>query len=232
MIAEINSKHLTETYVEKPDYYFQITRTDLLRLLPAQTVFNHVLGVGAGGGNTLLHLKNAGIAKRVTGIELFELPGTEQQNPAIDKFIIANIEHLSAHSFGKEFDVIICGDVLEHLVDPWAVRDKLTRWLKPGGYFLASIPNIREIKTVLKILMRGTFTYEQGGIMDKTHLRFFTKKSMIELVNTGGLQVQKIVSNLAFVEESTKRRVHINNLSFKLFEEFLTRQYFILCVKK
>jgi 2-polyprenyl-3-methyl-5-hydroxy-6-metoxy-1,4-benzoquinol methylase len=231
MITETNSKHLTETYVEKPDYYFQITRTDLLRLLPGQTQFNHVLGVGAGGGNTLLYLKNAGIAKRVTGIELFEFPGTEQQNPAIDKFIIGNIEHFRADSFAEEFDLIICGDVLEHLINPWAVRDKIIHWLKPGGLLLASIPNIRELKTVLKILLRGTFTYEDGGVMDRTHLRFFCKKNITNLLHTDKLKIEKITTNLAYPERDTKTRATLNSISFKLFEEFLARQYFVLTRK-
>jgi len=228
----IKQKNLAEDYLEKPGYYFQFIRTDLFDLLPKQQSFESVLGVGAGGGNSLLYLKQQGIAKRVTGIELFELPGTQQTNKDIDRFLIADIQHLAADTFSQEFDVIICGDVLEHLVDPWAVRDKLLHWLKPGGYFLASIPNVREYKTVLKILLRGTFTYEQGGVMDKTHLRFFGKKNIVELLSTNGLQIQKIISNLAYPVANTKTRARVNTLSLKIFEEFLAKQYFVLSIKK
>ncbi len=228
----VTEKNLAEDYREKPGYYFRFTRTDLLDLLPKTTSFESVLEVGAGGGNSLLYLKQQNIAKKVTGIELFDLPGTHQRDNNIDRFLIANIEQLPANTFTQEFDVIICGDVLEHLVDPWTVRDKLTGWLKPGGFFLASIPNVREFKTVLKILLRGTFTYEQGGVMDKTHLRFFGKKNIVELLNTDQLHIEKIVSNLAYPVAETKTRAGINKISFKLLEQFLTKQYFVLSVKR
>ncbi len=231
MSTTLKVENLSAAYHEKAGYYFQFTRTDLTDLLPKKT-FDSILEVGAGGGNTLLYLKNAGIAKKVTGIELFELPGTEQHNKDIDKFIIGNIEQINADSFTQEFDVIICGDVLEHLADPWSARDKLINWLKPGGYFLASIPNVREFKTVLKILLRGTFTYEEGGVMDKTHLRFFGKKNIIELMSANGLKIEKIVSNLAYPVANTKTRAMINNVTLKFFEQFLAKQYFILSVKK
>jgi 2-polyprenyl-3-methyl-5-hydroxy-6-metoxy-1,4-benzoquinol methylase len=224
-------ENLADTYLEKAGYYFQFTRTDLIDLLPKGRSFSHVAEVGASGGYTLLYLKEKGIAQKVTGIELLELPGTEQKNPAIDNFLIANIEQMDSDLFTEAFDVVICGDVLEHLANPWAVRDKLLKWLKPGGYFLASIPNIREYKTVLKILLRGTFTYEEGGVMDKTHLRFFCKKNILELMGANGLKVEKIVSNLAYPVWNTKTRARINNLSLKMLEEFLSKQYFVLSVK-
>ena len=191
-------------------------------------MFTNVLEVGASGGYTLLYLKTKGIAQKVTGIELFELPGTEQQNPELDTFILGNIEQMEEATFlPGEFDLVICGDVLEHLTDPWAERDKIIHWLKPGGILLASIPNVREYKTVLKILLRGTFTYEEGGVMDKTHLRFFGKKNIAELMSANGLRIEKVVSNLAYPVWNTKTRARINNLTFKLFEEFLAKQYFV-----
>lgn len=228
----IKEENLSSAYHEKADYYFRFTRIDLLDLLPENKIFENVLEVGAGGGNSLVYLKQKGLAKKVTGVELFDLPGTDQHNAAIDEFIIANIEQMDAGLFERNsFDLVICGDVLEHLIDPWSARDKLLTWLRPGGYFLASIPNVREIKTVLKILLRGTFTYEEGGVMDKTHLRFFGKKNIAELMSSNGLKIEKIVSNLAYPVWNTKIRARVNNLSFRLFEEFLAKQYFVLSVK-
>jgi len=225
--------NLSEAYAAKAGYYYQFTRTDLIDLLPQSQVFANVLEVGASGGYTLLYLKTKGIAQKVTGIELFELPGTEQQNPELDAFITGNIEQMGEAAFlPGEFDLVICGDVLEHLQNPWAVKDKLLHWLKPGGFLLASIPNIREYKTVLKILLRGTFTYEEGGVMDKTHLRFFGKRNIIDLLGTNGLHIEKIVSNLAYPAWNTKRRARVNGLTFKLFEEFLAKQYFVLAEKE
>jgi 2-polyprenyl-3-methyl-5-hydroxy-6-metoxy-1,4-benzoquinol methylase len=234
-ISTMDSKspNLTAAYREKAGYYYRFTRTDLIDLLPKNKVFYHVLEIGASGGYTLLYLKTKGIAQKVTGIELFGLPGTEQNNPELDTFIMGNIEQMDISSFNPgEFDLVICGDVLEHLADPWSVRDKIIQWLKPGGILLASIPNIREYKTVLKILLRGTFTYEEGGVMDKTHLRFFGKKNIAELMSANGLRIEKMVSNLAYPVWNTKTRARISNLTFNLFEEFLAKQYFVMAVKK
>ena len=232
MAELINTGVLDNSYAEKADYYYRFTRTDLLDLLPKNKVFENVLEIGASGGYTLLYLKAKGIAKKVHAVELFELPGTEQDNSAIDTFTIGNIEQMGIAAFAPEsFDLVICGDVLEHLADPWSVRDKIVQWLKPGGYLLASIPNIREYKTVLKILLRGTFTYEEGGVMDKTHLRFFTKKNITDLLTTPRLSLKKITTNLAYPVWNTRQRAKINNISFKLFEDFLAKQYFVLSVK-
>jgi hypothetical protein len=72
---------------------------------------------------------------------------------------------------------------------------------------MASIPNIREYKTVLKILLFGTFTYQDEGVMDRTHLRFFCKKDIISLMSADGLKITKIVSHLAFPADYTRKRV-------------------------
>ena len=96
---------------------------------------------------------------------------------------------------------------------------------------MASIPNIREFKTVLKILLRGTFTYEEGGVMDKTHLRFFCKKNIVDLLNTNQLHIEKMVSNLAYPVTNTKTRAGVNAITFRLLEEFLAKQYFVLAAK-
>lgn len=227
-----NTQNLAGAYREKAQYYYQFTRTDLIDLLPKNRVFNNALEIGASGGYTLLYLKTKGIAKKVTGIELFDLPGTEQNNPGLDAFLLGNIEQMDASAFpAGEFDLVICGDVLEHLANPWAVRDKIIQWIKPGGILLASIPNVREYKTVLKILLRGTFTYEEGGVMDKTHLRFFGKKNIIDLLSANGLRIEKIVSNLAYPVWNTKTRARINTLTFKILEQFLAKQYFVMSVK-
>lgn len=232
MTSMQETENLSSIYREKADYYYQFTRTDIIDLLPKNKVFENVLEIGASGGYTLLYLKQKGLAKKVTGIELFELPGTEQENACLDDFILGNVEQMNTAIFPAEtFDLVLCGDVLEHLADPWATRDKIVHWLKPGGRLLASIPNIRECKTVFKILLRGTFTYEEGGIMDKTHLRFFAKKNIVELMSSGRLQIEKIVSNLAYPAWNTKARARINNITFKLFEEFLAKQYFVMSVK-
>ena len=76
------------------------------------------------------------------------------------------------------FDVIYFNDVLEHLVDPFDVLDRIKYKLSDDGLVISSIPNLRSYDTFMKLLFKKDFKYDEDGILDKTHLRFFTKKSI------------------------------------------------------
>jgi 2-polyprenyl-3-methyl-5-hydroxy-6-metoxy-1,4-benzoquinol methylase len=191
------------------------------------------LEIGAGGGNMLVHIKEKGLAAEVMGVELIQIEGSNQQNRLIDKFQLANIENEEINAQKEYFDVIICADVLEHLSDPWAIVKKISGHLKKGGILIASIPNIREWKTLLKIF-RGDFGYDpEGGIMDKTHLRFFCRKNMEQLLTTDELTPIWWKPNFLLKElPAGKKRRIINRLTFGLLTDFLTVQYLFIAKKK
>lgn len=85
--------------------------------------------------------------------------------------------------------MIICGDVLEHLRDPLKALRFLTSYLSERGFFLISVPNIAFISIRLSLLL-GKFDYNpDGGILDETHLRFFTRKSLVDLLKRAGLKI-------------------------------------------
>jgi len=86
------------------------------------------------------------------------------------------------------FDIIIFGDVLEHLIDPLSVLIRFKQYLNPGGYLIVSLPNIANIIIRLKLLC-GKWEYRQTGIMDSTHLRFFTLQTATQLFRQAGLQI-------------------------------------------
>ena len=92
---------------------------------------------------------------------------------------------------GMKFDVISFGDVLEHLKDPWQVLRDVRSILKPSGYIVASIPNIAHGAIRLDLL-KGNFNYSDSGLLDKTHLRFFTRKTVYELFAESGYSVESI----------------------------------------
>ena len=220
-------------YVIKESNYFSNIRMDIISLIPVDPE-QKILEIGAGAGNTLLYIKENGMAKEVMGIELMGIPSSNQKHPLIDKFQIANIEQENIQAQEEYFDVIICADVLEHLVDPWSVVDKLSRFLKKDGLLIVSMPNIREWKTLGKVVFQGNFKYQTtGGIMDKTHLRFFCKKDIYQLLNTPNLSTFYCQPNfmLKVVPEGKKRRI-INLLTFRLFEDFLAIQYLFIARKK
>lgn len=168
----MNKNHYT---VKEKDYFSNI-RMDIISLIPSNPG-QKILEIGAGGGNTLLYIKKNSIAVEVMGIELMKLENSNQENPFIDKFQIANIEKDEIDAEEKYFDIIICADVFEHLIDPWSAVDKIQRYLKKNGLLIVSMPNVREWKTLFPIVFKGEFNYQpEGGIMDRTHLRFFCKK--------------------------------------------------------
>ncbi len=214
---------------EEKYIYQQLPRKELLDLIPLTNRNGNLLEIGAGAGDTLLYAKENDFAKNIYGVELCEIKNSNQDSEVFSDFIIGNIETIVLPFENSQFDVILCGDVLEHLIDPSRTLKLLKKYLKPNGVIVASIPNIREFKTMKKIFFQGDFRYEDSGILDRTHLRFFCKKNIIELFEDQGLNIIKIVS-------SNKNRAMRYSKKFRLFklflqiffEEFVTVRYFIV----
>lgn len=90
----------------------------------------------------------------------------------------------------RDFDCIVFNDVLEHMPDPWSALKETTPLLAPGGCVVTSLPNVRNARVILNLAVRGRWTYETTGILDRTHLRFFTRQSAIALFEASGYEVQ------------------------------------------
>lgn len=217
-----------QIYIENNTDYFASTRVELLDLIPNKLKNGNLLEIGAGGGNTLVYAKEHSYAKCVYGVELCKIENAFQQSDKIDNFIIGNIEEAELHYNEKFFDVIICADVLEHLVNPYVVVESIKKYLKDDGVLIASIPNIRELSAMKDIFLKGDFNYADSGILDKTHLRFFCKKNIIDLFESKGYKID-IFPNFAYVSKS-KRRL-LDKITFHLLEEFMTVQYYIIAKK-
>lgn len=147
-----------------------------------------VLEVGPARGYVAQVLQERGCS--VTGIEIDpEAARVAEQFCA--RMIIGDVEELSFKGlFGNEgFDVAVYGDVLEHLVHPDKVLEKTKAALKPGGYVVASIPNIAHGAIRLSLLT-GTFRYTEMGLLDNTHLRFFTRETIAELFRDAGFVIK------------------------------------------
>ena len=217
-------KHI---YEKKSYNYYSHSRLDLISLLPIKKD-KKILEIGAGCGDTLVTIKEKNLASKVIGVELFPKPGTNQSNTLIDKFIIADIENDILDLENDYFDVIICGDVLEHLVDPWAVIEKLTHLLKKGGVFIISVPNIGHYTVLFSIIFKKDFKYDpEGGILDKTHLRFFCKKNIKQLVTTKNLQPVSYHAGFTRLPRLMLTKT-LNIITIGLLKVLLTRQHLIV----
>lgn len=91
-----------------------------------------------------------------------------------------------------QFDCVVFNDSLEHMVDPWAALRATLPLLAAGGVVVASIPNVRHLKVVANLVLRGDWTYTDLGILDRTHLRFFTAKTIRALFAESGFVVERM----------------------------------------
>lgn len=217
-------------YHSKSDDYYKNVRFDIVSFIPTGRP-HKILEIGAGACNTLAYLKEKGVASEVVGVELFAIPNSFQQSELIDKLYIQDIEKEFPSLPEQYYDVIILGDVLEHLIDPWSTVSKLKNLLAPEGIVVASLPNFREFSVFYKIFIKGDFQYASSGILDKTHYRFFCKKNMVDLFESSGLKVKTATESFKRVGKASVRGV-INSLTLGLFAGYLSAQYLIVSSKK
>ena len=129
---------------------------------------------------------------------------------------------------GARFDCVVMNDVLEHMVDPWSVLKSTAEFLEPEGCVVASVPNIRHLRVVLDLALRGRWDYQDDGVLDRTHLRFFTKVTILEMFQGAGFDVKKIEPvNLP----NAGRRAILRRISLGALDNLITQQYAVVAVR-
>jgi SAM-dependent methyltransferase len=172
-------------FLDPKSHYYTRVKVQMFPLI--QTGPNVVMDVGCGAGHMGAALLSCGKATRLIGIELFR-PAAVEAKKTYEDVHIGDIEELKVE-WQNYFDYVICGDILEHLRDPKAVVARLFDWLKPGGHILVCVPNIRNYNILLDLFLYGSWEYQPAGILDQTHLRFFTKSSCRKLLTEVGFGV-------------------------------------------
>jgi len=175
--------HFTAVWGFDPTYS-TIQRSEVVALLdshPAETALR-VLELGCSCGATLLEIKNRYPNAELYGIECND--GAVAIGRQFADIRSANAE-LPLDYPEQFFDYVITADVLEHLVDPWLVVANIRPHLKETGTVIASIPNIMHV-SVMRDLLNGRFRYQDAGILDRTHLRFFTLSEIDSLFAGAG----------------------------------------------
>ena len=176
-------------YKSKPAAYFANARSDIVEALttgPGCAILE--LGCGAGGtGRLAMSLGKAG---RYVGIELSEAAAAKAAE-VLTQVVVGDVESLNLESLAGKFDALIISEVLEHLADPWTTLSRLAACVRAGGEVYASSPNIAHWKVITNLLM-GRFVYEERGVMDRTHLRWFTPASYAAMFEQAGIEVLSI----------------------------------------
>ncbi len=165
--------------------YFTNLRPEMAALLPEKA--KNILDVGCGQG---VFAKNFSDRKdlEIWGIEIDQTEAVEAQKKL---YKVINNDAISALNEipDQKFDAIYCNDVLEHLVDPYTFLHEAKQKLSSQGVLIASIPNVRYLRNFLNFVFRREWKYEDSGILDRTHLRFFTQKSMVRMFEEAGYEI-------------------------------------------
>jgi len=205
--------------IEAIDKYHNHVRSDVFDIIA--DCAGRVLDLGGGVGATGAALKSAHGATFVVVAD--QVAGDTADG--VDVAVSGNLEDpvflrtlLEDHG---PFDTILCLDVLEHLRDPWSTVEELHKGLALNGVVVASIPNVNHHSLVLPLVLRGRYELQDAGLLDRTHLRWFTKASAVEMMTKSGLKLETVGGYLG------RKKGLLNALSFGMLSRFMIMQYLV-----
>lgn len=204
-------------YSKKPTSYFEGCRTDFVEALPDNPEAS-ILEIGCAHGSTGALALKRGRCRRYVGVEISPAVAEIARSQLTD-VLTANVEEVDLPFPETSFDALILSEVLEHLIDPWATVERLSRLVKPGGLVFASSPNISHY-SVIGNLIKGEWVLTDRGVMDRTHLRWFTPKLFTELFDRSGFDVIRVEPVTPF---ASRTRL-INQLTGSRFRHLFMRQ--------
>jgi glycosyltransferase involved in cell wall biosynthesis len=145
-----------------------------------------VLDLGCSGGRLSERLRAQGHV--VVGVDIAEVKGAAER---VDELVIADLANGIPAAAGRDFDIVIAADVIEHLSEPRALLSEIRTLVRPRGVLLVSVPNFAHWYPRLRIAV-GRFDYDRRGILDRGHLRFFTRRSLRRMTEESGWRVDRV----------------------------------------
>lgn len=175
---------------EQQGIYVHNERDDVAPFIPRSA--RSALDVGCSNGGFGARLRQElGPAARLVGIDAVASSATAARSQGAFDEVLEGYYPEALAGRDERFDLISFNDVLEHIVDPWQVLRETAAFLTPTGRVLAAIPNIQYAPELWKIARHG-WAYQEAGLLDRTHVRFFSRGSMIELFESSGYAVEQI----------------------------------------
>jgi 2-polyprenyl-3-methyl-5-hydroxy-6-metoxy-1,4-benzoquinol methylase len=169
---------------------YDAPRSELVTFVPRTT--RRLLDVGCGAGRYAVGLRDQIPGIEIWGVEPDPLHAAQAVR-RVDRLIVGYFPEIISQLPSASFDVVAFNDVLEHVSDPSRMLNEARSLLVGEGRVIASIPNVRHLSVVWPLIRRGSWQYDEFGLLDRTHLRFFTKSSMRDLFEDAGWRVESIV---------------------------------------
>lgn len=215
------------------DYYLE-TRPEIQAIVDARG--KRVLDVGCAGGELGRALKQAG-ALEVVGIERSG-EAAALAKEWLDQVFVSDVESLSLPIDDASFDYIVFADILEHTIDPWTVLASYGRYLKSEGRVVASIPNFRFYAIIARLIC-NRWGYRESGILDSTHLRFFTLPTIRGMFKQAGYEIERVERTYRLFEDQSRigrvgavvSRLFCRFIAPLMWRHFFTFQYLIVAKK-
>ena len=197
----------------KSNSYYQNRRSEIYGMIPEK--LQKVLEIGCAAGGFRLNFPGE---VESWGVEPVR-EAAEQARQKNIKVLCGTYDEVSEQLPAAYFDVVVCNDVIEHVPDPEAFLVSLKGKLAPNGILVGSIPNVRFWGNLINLLVRRDWKYEENGVLDRTHLRFFTAKSFRRLMHGTGYELVK----MAGIESKRMKVLKV------LFSPFLILAGFDVC---
>lgn len=217
------------------DFYFNHLRNDIIEFLESNNLDKKLenlncLEVGCGGGITGLYIRNNYKVNNYVGVEL-NPEVYESASKNLNKVYIGDINILLENELkNQKFDAIFFFDVLEHLYDPWDIVRKVTKILNNNGILILSVPNASHYLFAGNLLMGNIEYNSNGGLLDFTHIRWFTINSIKDMLKSNNYE---IIRDYYKTTKFKKWYIRPLNIVLKLFfKKNITIQYFVYSVKK
>jgi 2-polyprenyl-3-methyl-5-hydroxy-6-metoxy-1,4-benzoquinol methylase len=173
---------------EKPEDYYSHSREEIINFIPKNS--KKILDIGCGEGIFASSIKKT-LNAEVWGIEM-DRNSAKKASTKLDKLLVGDISDIMKEIPDNYFDCIVFNDVLEHLYDPHNVLVNIKNKLNKNGVVVCSIPNMRFIVVLFNLIFKKRWRYTNSGVLDFTHVRFFTNQSIKEMFNSLDYKLIKI----------------------------------------
>lgn len=171
---------------KQEEVYFHSMRPEMVPFLPNE--YSKILEIGCNVGNFRQHISKP---CEYWGVEPFE-KAAEIAKTKLDKVLVGSYNEIENQIPDNYFDLVVANDVIEHMEQPWDFLQAIKKKMTANASIALSIPNVRYFWNLKELLYNKDWKYKDAGILDITHLRFFTKKSIVRLLSENGFEIKKM----------------------------------------